>query len=71
MQSSVASRMREVILSLCSAPTWNTASSSGVHSIKKAMDLPVQVQRRPEMVRGLKHLSCERLRPLESFILKK
>ncbi|RMC16642.1 hypothetical protein DUI87_06580 [Hirundo rustica rustica] len=71
IQSSVASRIREVILLVYSAlvgPTWSTASSVGVHSYSKGHG-PARASPKEatKMIRGLKHLSYEeRQRPLGS-----
>ncbi|KAK4826156.1 LOW QUALITY PROTEIN: hypothetical protein QYF61_005729 [Mycteria americana] len=68
IKRSVASRSREVILPLCSEPTWSTASSSGALSTGKAWTC----WRATKMIRGLEHLSYEeRLRELGLFSLEK
>jgi len=76
IKSSMASRSREGILPLCSALVRAHLESciqlwSPQH--RKDMDLLKQVQRRAiNMIRGLKHLSCEeRLRELGLFNLEK
>ncbi|KFQ81662.1 hypothetical protein N335_08795, partial [Phaethon lepturus] len=76
IQRSVASRLREGMLPLCSTLVRAHQESciqlwSPQHM--KDMDLLEQVQRSAtEMIRGMEHLSCEfRLRELGLFILEK
>ncbi|TRZ23324.1 hypothetical protein HGM15179_003790 [Zosterops borbonicus] len=56
---STASRMREVILSLCSAPVrhiWSAVSSSGLLQYKRDMKLMEQFQQKAmKMMKGLEH----------------
>jgi len=71
---SMASRLREVILLLCSGETPPGALHAALKpSAQERHDLLERVQRRAtKMVRGLEHLSCqERLRELGLFSLEK
>ncbi|KAJ7400136.1 hypothetical protein BTVI_107957 [Pitangus sulphuratus] len=76
IKSSVANRLREVILPLYSAllrPYLEYSVQLWGCQHKKVVDLMERVQSRDKkMIRGLEHLSCEdRLRELGLFILEK
>jgi len=72
----VASRLREVILPLCSAlvrPHLESCIQLWSRQHGKDMDLSGRVQRRAtKMIQGMEHLSCEqRLRDFELFRLER
>ncbi|TRZ17138.1 hypothetical protein HGM15179_009962 [Zosterops borbonicus] len=75
IQSSVANKKNQMILSLYSAlmrPTWSTASSFGVHGHPRGYG-PARLspEEATKMIRGLKDLSQrERLRPLRVIVAK-
>ena len=77
IKSSVASRAREVILSLCCVLVrphlWSTLSRYGVLRYRRDVDLLECIQRRAtKMIQGMEHLSYEdRLKELGLFSLEK
>ena len=76
IKSSMASRLREVILPLYSAlvrPHLESCIQLWSPQHRKEMELLEQFQRRAtEMIQGLEHLSCEdRLRELRLLTLEK
>ncbi|KAK4823756.1 LOW QUALITY PROTEIN: hypothetical protein QYF61_006052 [Mycteria americana] len=71
IRRSTTSRLREVILPLCSHETWSTALSSGDPNIRRTWTCWIE-RRATKMIRGLEHLCYEdRLRELGLFSLEK
>jgi len=77
IKSSVASRAREVILSLCCVLVrphlWSTLSRYGVLRYRRDVDLLECIQRRAtKMIQGMERLPCKyRTRELGLFSLEK